>query len=192
MQRYWPLVMMGIVLWPAPGQPASAASFMLSERERAEAIQAGQKSVVTDEFGGEWKMRDEAGQTLTVMTAYHRLALAARNSAFKKELLKPREVESVLKDSEGKLTFWVTLRGGKPEFARFFAPILLGGGSEIQPTFVQNERTALRQEDGRYAARCLYIFPVEGLSPRDRVTLLVRDPDDKEMAKFTVDLSAMR
>lgn len=192
MRRYWSLVMVGIALWPATGQPAAAASFALTEQERLEAIRMGQRSVITEEFGAEWKVRDASGQTLTVMTSYHRLALAARNSAFKKEALKPREIEAVRREAEGKLAFWVTLRGGKPDFARFFAPVLLDGKSEIRASFVQNERTALREDDGRYAARCLYVFPIEGLNPRGRVILVVRDPDDREMAKFTVDLSAMR
>lgn len=192
MRRYWSLVMVGIALWPATGQPAAAASFALSERERLDAIRTGQRSVVREEFGAEWRARDDAGQALTVVTPYHRVALAARNAAFKKEVLRPRDIESVLKESEGKLAFWVTLRGGRPDFARFFAPVLLDGASEIKASFVQNERTALRDDDGRYAARCLYVFPAEGLDPRGRVTLVVRDPDDREMAKFTVDLSAMR
>jgi len=190
--RYWSLVMMGIALLPATGQPATAALLALSERERADAIRVGQRSVIGDDFGAEWRLRDGAGQTLTVMTAYHRLALAARNAAFKKEPLRPRDIESALKEVGGKLTFWATLRGGRPDFARFLAPVLLSGGAEIKASFTQNERTALREEDGRFAARCLYVFPTEGLDPRGRVTLVVRDADDKEMAKFTVDLAAMR
>lgn len=182
-----------IALWPASGQlAAAAASFTLGETERTDAIQAGRKSVVGDDFGAEWKATDGAGQTIRVMTPYHRLALAARNAAFRKQELKPREIESLLKDAQGKLALWVTLRGPRPDFARFLEPVLLGGPDELKATFVQNERTALREEDGRFAARCLYVFPAEGLSSRGRVTLVVRDPDSKEMAKFIVDLSAMR
>ncbi len=70
--------------------------------------------------------------------------------------------------------------------------VLLDGKTEVKPSFVQNERTALRGEDGRYAARCLYVFPAARLDPRGRFTLVIRDPDEKEMSKFTVDLSAMR
>ena len=172
--------------------PAAAASFALAEAERSDAVRAGQKSITFGDFGAEWRTRDAAGQTLLVMTPYHRLALAARNAAFKKEELKPRDVESLLKASENKLTFWVTLRGGSSDFARAFEPVLVGGPPDVKPSFVQNERTALREEDGRFVARCLYVFPAEGVAPRGRVTLLVRDADSKEMAKFTVDLSTMR
>jgi hypothetical protein len=189
MWRHAWLVLLAIAMWPVPAAPAS---FALAEAERRDAIRVGQRSVIHEEFGAEWRARDAGGQTLTVMTPYHRLSLAARQAAFKKDTLKPRDVESLLKESEGKLTLWVTLRGSRSDFARFFEPVLLGGPAEVKATFVQNERTALREEDGRFAARCLYVFPAEGLDARGRVTLLVRDPDSRERAKFTVDLSAMR
>ncbi|MEK7770467.1 MAG: hypothetical protein AAB335_05245 [candidate division NC10 bacterium] len=192
MRRLWVLVVVGVTLWPATGQPAAAASFALTEREQQEAIRLGRKSVVHEQIGGEWTSRNGSGETLTVVTPFHRLALAARNAAFKKEPLKPREIRAVLKETTGKLTVWVTLRGVTADFARFFEPALRDGKAEIKPSFVQNERTALRGEDGRYAARCLYVFDAETLNPKGRFTLIVRDPDEKEVSKFTLDLSAMR
>jgi hypothetical protein len=191
-RRYVFLALTATALGLAGAQSAGAASFTLGEPERVDALRTGQKSVTSDEFGAEWRTRDESGQTITVMTPYHRLALASRNATFKKEALKPRDIDSLLKESQGKLALWVTLLGGRADFARFFAPVLVGGSAEVQPSFVQNERTALRDEAGRYAARCLYVFPADGVDPRGRVTLVVRDPDSKEMAKFTLDLSAMR
>ena len=191
-RRYVGVALTAMALGLAGAQSAGAVSFTLAEPERADALRTGQKSVTSDQFGAEWRTRDESGQTITVMTPYHRLALASRNATFKKEALKPRDIDSLLKESQGKLALWVTLLGGRADFARFFAPVLLGGAAEIQPSFVQNERTALRDEGGRYAARCLYVFPAESVDPRGRVTLVVRDPDSKEMAKFTLDLSAMR
>src|SRR2546425_594221 len=59
-------------------------------------------------------------------------------------------------------------------------------------SIVQNERTALREEDGRYAAQCVYEFPTDGVDPKGRVVLVVKDADEREVAKFTVDLAAMR
>ena len=126
------------------------------------------------------------------MTPFYRLALAARNSAFQSKDLKPRDVETLLKGSEGKLAFWVTLRGGKSDFARFYAPEIIAGSQTVKASFVQNERTAIREEDGRYAAQCIYAFPFEGVDPKSRVVLVVRDAEEKEVAKFTVDLAAMR
>ncbi len=173
--------------------PGEAMSFALADRDREQAIRVGKKSIVEEQFGGEWRLKDGSGQTLVVMTPFHKLALAARNSTFRSQELKAKDVQSVLKDTEGKLNFRVTLRGGpKADFARFYAPTLLAGSQEVKASFVQNERTALREEDGRYAAQCVYEFPTDGVDPKGRVVLVVKDADEREVAKFTVDLAAMR
>ncbi len=175
------------------GRPLDAASFALATAERDEAIRVGRRSIVTDNFGAEWRVEgDRPGQSLTVMTPFHRLALAARNSAFKDQDLKPKDVDSLLKEQEGKLVLWATLRGSRADFARFYAPVLVRGPQEVKATFKQNERTALRDEDGSYTARCMYVFPIDGLDQKGKVMLVVKDSDDKQVARFTVDLSAMR
>jgi len=183
------LVLAAGLIGVAPGE---AVSFALTDHDREQAVRAGMKSVVTEEFGKEWRFTDASGQTLTVMTPFHRLALASRNSTFRSRELKPKDVEALMKDYEGKLAFRVTLRGGKTDFARFYAPTLVAGAQEVKASFVQNERTALREDDGRYAAQCLYVFPAERLNPKGRVVLVVKDADEREVAKFTVDLAAMR
>ena len=80
----------------------------------------------------------------------------------------------------------------REDFARFYAPRILLNDREIEPTFVQNERTALRTEGGGYLARCVYGFPVKELSPKGRGVLVVRDPDGKDITRFTIDLASMR
>jgi|HubBroStandDraft_6_1064221.scaffolds.fasta_scaffold47063_4 hypothetical protein len=173
--------------------PLDAALFTLTPRDRDEAVRIGRRSVINEDWGGEWRVEGGgAGQLVTVMTPFYRLALAARNQAFQDKELKPADVESVLKNQEGKLVFWATLRGTRADFARFYAPALVAHQLEIKALFTQNERTALRGEDGQYTAHCMYVFPVEGVDPRGTVTLLVRDADEKQVAKFTVDLSVMR
>lgn len=183
---------MAIGLSLACSAPGDAALFLLMPRDREEAVRVGRRSITREEWAGEWRVNGTAGQLVTVMTPFHRLALAARNSAFQDKELKPREIESVLKAQQGKVEFWATLRGDRVDFARFYAPLLMAQRREIKASFVQNERTALRGEDGRYTARCLYVFPAEGLDPRGAVTLLVRDGEEKTVATFTVDLSSMR
>lgn len=173
--------------------PLSAASFSLTEPETAAAIQVGQRSVVSEEFGQEWRVDRANGSSVTVLTPFHRVALAARNAAFKKETLKRREIEGVLKEHRGRLLFWARLHGTREDFARWYQPVLAAPGREaIAPSFVQNERTALRLEDGRYLARCFYAFPTAGLSPKGKITLRIQDPDGKDVERFTVDLGAMR
>jgi len=173
--------------------PAGAASFALSAADRDAAIKLGERSVTTDDFGAEWRVTgDGPGQVLTVMTPFHRLALAARNSAFRSEALRPKDAETAVKADSGVLTLWATLRGPKSDFARFYTPVLTNGRQEIKPMFAQNERTARREDDGTFTARCLYVFPIEGIKAGDRVTLVVKDGESKPVARFTVDLAAMR
>lgn len=178
--------------WLLGSAPLSAASFQLTPKEIQEAIQVGQRSVASEEFGVEWQVANSAGVTVTVVTPFYRLAQEARNTAFKEETLKPREVTRLLRESRGRLSFWATFRGLREDFARWYRPVLLVRGQAVKASFVQNERTALRQEDGRYLARCLYSFPTDGLQPRDRVTLVIRNQDEREIAKFSVDLAAIR
>jgi len=174
-------------------RPLDAASFSLTPGAREDAIRAGRRSIVTDDFEAEWRVRGDAlGETVTVMTPFHRLMLAARNSAFKSQELKPRDVDAALKDHEGRLVLWTTLRGTKADFARFYTPVLMVGQQELKPAFTQNEHTALREEDGRFIARCIYVFPTEGVDPNAKVTLLVKNSDEQGVARFTVDLAAMR
>jgi len=173
--------------------PLRAASFTLTPAERADAIRAGKRSVVSDDFGGEWKVKGEgSGKSLMVMTPFHRLALAARNSAFKSQELPPKEIDDLLRDQENRLTLWAALEGSKADFARFYTPVLVSGRQEIKPSFRQNERTARREDNGRYTARCLYVFPMEQIKTSEPLTLIVKDADDKQVAKFTLDLAAMR
>ena len=158
--RCLPFLVLAVALMAAT--PGEAVSFALTDRDRDQAIRAGKKSIVADEFGAEWRVKDAAGQTVIVMTPFHRLALAARNSAFQSEELKPAGRRVAAQESEGRLVFWVTVRGGKSDFARFYTPVLIAGAHEIKASFTQNERTALREEDGSYAAQCMYVFPAAG------------------------------
>lgn len=175
------------------GAPLSAASFSLTSPEIQAAIRFGQRAIVNEKFDREWNLTSASGETLKVVTPFFRLAQAARNAAFKSGTLKQREIDSLLKEHQGRLVLWADLRGTREDFARWYQPVLVvQGKAEIKPDFVQNERTALRQADGRFLSRSIYAFPANDLDGKGRVTLLVRDSDDKEVARFVVDLSAMR
>jgi hypothetical protein len=168
-----------------------AVSFTLSEAERQAAIRAGERSTTGEGFDREWRVSAD-GETATVLTPFHRLLIAARHAAFKNTSLKPAEVERTLKQDAGRLVVAVQLRGTREDFARHYAPRLLAGEREIKPAFVQNERTAMRQDDGRFVARCLYGFPVRDLTGRERVALRVADAEGRAVSRFTLDLSTMR
>lgn len=171
---------------------AAAASFTLDQRQVQEAVEVGERSVTREGVGDEWRVRNAAGDVLTVMTPFHRLAVAARHAAFRKEPLKPRDRDRLLKAHQDRLVFWVELKGAQEDFARFYVPRLIADARHVEPTFTQNERTALRGEDGTFIARSVYGFPTKALSGTSKVILVVRDGDGRDVASFTVDLASMR
>jgi len=170
---------------------AAAASFTLGDADKRAAMGVGERGTTSEDFDREWRLSHDGGD-VSVLTPFHRLAVAARHAAFKNESLKPAEIERVLKKDAGRLVVWVSLRGRSEDFARYYAPRLMQGTREIRPAFVQNERTAVRQDDGVYVARCVYGFPVRDLDGRARVALLVADADGRDVSRITIDLSAMR
>jgi len=184
------LLVLTVVLLIPP--TAHAAALTLNERLKQEALQTGQKSITVDTFDAEWKMSNGSGETVTILTPFHRLALAARNAAFKNEPLKPGEPDRLLRDQGDRLLLWAQLKGTREDFARYYVPRLLLGDREIAASFVQNERTALREEGGHYIARCVYGFPTKELTGSSRVVLAVRNPDGADVSRFTIDLSTMR
>jgi len=169
-----------------------AATLVLTERQQQEAIQAGEQSVTAEAFDAEWRVTGAAGETATVMTPFHRLAIAARHAAFNGKPLKPGEPAKILKETRERLVFWVSLRGASENFARYYVPRLLVGDREIKASFVQNERTAMRQEDGVYLARCVYGFPTREVKGGERVALVIGDGDGRDIRRFTIDLARMR
>lgn len=172
--------------------PAAAASLTLSQGEKTEALRVGRRSITLETFDTEWRAVNGRAETVLVITPFHRLVLAARNAAFKNERMKPDEPDKILKEHGARVLFWVTLRGDREDFARFYEPRLVGGDLEIEPTFVQNERTAVRDASGAFLARCAYGFPTKELSGKSRVALVIRDVDGRDVSRFAVDLSAMR
>jgi len=184
------LVIAAVVLGAAG--VAAAASFTLDDADKRAAIHAGERSTLAEGFDREWRVNGEGGQNLLVLTPFHRLLLASRNATFKNESIKPVEVERVLKQDVQRLIVWATLRGHSADFARHYVPRLQDGDREIRATFVQNERSARRQEDGRYLAHCVYGFATATLNPKGRVVLVVRDQDGREVTRFSVDLAAVR
>ncbi|MGH7393747.1 MAG: hypothetical protein ACREM3_30470 [Candidatus Rokuibacteriota bacterium] len=185
------LAVLGLLLG-AWSEAVGAASLTLGDQERAEALLVGQRSITSETFGAEWRIVNGGGESVSVMTPFHRLALAARHSAFKNEPLNARDQERLVHDLRDRLMLWVELHGDREDFARFLAPRLSVGDRLIQPSIVQNERTAIREDGGRYLARCVYWFPVKDVGGDSRVTLLIRTPEGQERTRFDIDLAKMR
>ncbi|MBI1846319.1 MAG: hypothetical protein HYR86_05025 [Candidatus Rokubacteria bacterium] len=171
---------------------AAAAWLALTDKLQAEALRTGQKSITADVWGGEWRIEHAPGESVTVITPFHRLAIAARNAAFENRPVKPADQEEILSALKDRLLFSVHLTGRREDFARFYAPRLLVHDLEIEPAFVQNERTALKQEGGTYLARNTYAFPVKDIDPRGKAVLLIRDQDGHPVIRFAIDFAKMR
>jgi hypothetical protein len=169
-----------------------AASFALTDQQVQQAIQIGERSITEESLGDEWRVQQGNGPVVTVMTPFHRVALAARHAAFRNEVLTPRERQRLLRAQKDRIVFWVELKGVREDFARFFTPRLVVAGRELEASFTQNERTAARADDGGYLARCVYGFPTKHVAPTGRVTLLVRDGEGRDITSVPIDLSTMR
>jgi hypothetical protein len=174
--------------------PAAAASFTLNAQQQEQALAVGRRSITSETFEGEWRIGGGTGtgESVVVITPFYRLVLAARHAAFKNEPVKPGDREKMLSELKDRLLFWVHLRGKSEDFARYYTPRLVIEDREIEPAFVQNERTSLRQGGGAFLARSVYAFPNKGLTPTSRVVLVVRDPDGALVTRFDIDLAKMR
>jgi hypothetical protein len=183
-----------LVLW---GAPASAPALVgdLTPTGIRDAIDTGIAAVTQDDFGEEWQLRLPGGEDIVVSTPFSRLALTARQIAIKGEVMTEKQQKEQIDRGKGRIQLLVTMHGGPSRtFARFYTPVLQVDGKEIKATFVQNERTPIPEDDGRLAARNVYVFPLEGLPKDGVVTLVVRDapPEQKEVLRAKLDLSKFR
>jgi hypothetical protein len=176
--------------WPGPARALVPA---LSPEDIQEALEAGAKGVAQEDFGEEWHVPLSGGGEIVVTTPFSRLAFAARQAALKGEPLSDKQRQEQIERGKGKLQLLVTMMGPAVDFARWFQPELRVGQRQVKPTFSQNERTALKLEEGGYAARNVYVFPLEGLPPRGVVTLVVtHSVEGREVLRAAVDLSKFR
>lgn len=172
---------------------ANAAFLTLTEPQQAEALRVGQRSVSTEaRFDTEWRIENPAGESVTVMTPFYRLALASRNAAFKNEPIKPQDRDKLLQQVRDRLMVWVELHGPREDFARYYTARLLMADREIEPSFVQNERTGLRRANGSFLARSVYAFPNRELTPDAKLVLVIRDPGGQQISRFAIELGKMR
>jgi hypothetical protein len=183
-----------LLTWGAPA-PVRALVGDLTPDGIREAIDAGVAAVTQDDFGEEWQLQLPGGEDIVVSTPFSRLAQTARQVAMKGEALTEKQQKEQIDRGKGRLQLLVTMHGGPSRtFARFYTPVLVVGGKEIKASFVQNERTPIPEDDGRLAARNVYVFPLEGLPKDGTVTLVVRDapPEQKEVLRAKLDLGKFR
>ena len=173
--------------------PAAALLAQLTPAQVEEALETGRQAVAEEEFGDEWRVALPDGGEIVVSTPFSRVAFAARQATFRGEPLTDKQRQEAVDRGKGRIQLLVTMFGKAPDFARWYQPVLRVDGREVKASFAQNERTALRGEDGRYAARNVYVFPLEGLPARGRVTLVVRHQiEQTELLRASLDLGKMR
>jgi hypothetical protein len=183
------LLLLGLLLGP---RAALALLPTLGDADIEAALEAGRQGVAQEDFGEEWRVPLPDGE-IVVTTPFARLAQAARQAALKGDPLSDKQRAEQLDRGKGRIQLMVTMRGGSVDFARWFQPVLMVGDKEVKPSFVQNERTGLRLEDGRFAARNVYVFPLEGIPPRGTVTLVVQHSVERKVVlRAPLDLSKMR
>ena len=188
------LALAALLLWGAPRTEPALVGDLTPDGIR-EAIDAGVAAITQDDFGEEWQLQLPGGEDIVVSTPFSRLALTARQIAMKGEVLTEKQQKEQIARGKGRIQLLVTMHGGPSRtFARFYTPVLLVNGKEVKASFVQNERTPIPEDDGRLAARNVYVFPLEGLPKNGTVTLVVRDapPDQKEVLRAKLDLSKFR
>jgi hypothetical protein len=171
--------------------PAIMASLSADDIRRA--IDEGARAIAKEDFGEEWRVQLPRGEEILVTTPYARIAYAARRAAFKEEPLADKQLQEQVERGQGKLQLQVTMYGREVDFARWYQAVLRLGTREVKATFTQNERTALKMEDGRFAARNIYVFPLEGIPAQGVVTLVVQHSiERKEILRASLDLGKMR
>lgn len=180
-----------LVAWALP---AAALVGDLSPAQVQEAIEAGTASLAQDDFADEWRLALPGGEEIVVTTPFSRLALAARQAAMKGEPLSDRDRQEQIDRGLGRIQLMVTMFGRARDFARWYQPLLRVGDREVKATFVQNERSPRPLPTGGYAARNVYVFPLEGLPATGTVTLIVRGapPELKEVLRAAIDLGKFR
>jgi hypothetical protein len=184
---------LALLAWAVHG-PAPALVGDLTADGIQQAIDAGTAGLTQDDFADEWQLRLPGGEEVVVSTPFSRLAQAARQAALKNEPLTEKQRQEQIDRGKGRIQLLVTMPGPSRDFARFYQPALVVNGQEIKATFVQNERTPLPVGNRQYAARNVYVFPLEGLPKDGSITLVVRDapPELKEVLRAKLDLGKFR
>lgn len=180
------------ILLLTAGGSAAETWLVPDEARLREAIAVGERSLVAEAFDAEWRVANGAGESVRVLTPFHRVVLAARQAAFRGSAFGPADARRLVGEQDRRLVLWVALHGPREDFARHYAPRLVVGDRDIKAVFVQNERTAAPRPEGGFVAQCLYGFPTRDLPDGARVALVVADADGREVSRFVIDLGAMR
>jgi hypothetical protein len=126
-----------------------------------------------------------------LMTEFLSVAFAAEAASKNMQSMQPWDVQDAIARASGKLVFSVTTYGDKPDYADALRGWVIDGKREIQNTHWQNG-TPEPAEGGTYVADSTFWFPIEGVDPDAKVTLVIRQTGTDREWRFPFDLSLMR
>lgn len=177
-----------------PGQ-ARAIWVNLTPEQKDQALKIGgfQASMGNPtRFMEKWSVNLGPGKgAALLMTEFLSIAFAAEDASKNFKSLQPWEVEDARARASGKLVFSVTTFGDQPGYAQALRGWVVDGKREIQNTHWQNG-TAEAAEGGGYVADSTFWFPMEGIDPEAKITLVIRQSGTEKEWRFPFDLSQMR
>jgi len=178
----------------SPG-PARAIWVDLTPEQTDQALKVGgfQASMGNSaRFLEKWSVNLGKGKgAALLMTEFLSVAFAAESASRNFASLQPWEVQDARARASGKLVFSVTTFGDKADYADGLRGWVIDGKRQVQNTHWQNG-TPEAAEDGGYVADSTFWFPMEGIDPEAKITLLVRHAETGQEWRFPFDLAQMR
>jgi hypothetical protein len=176
-------------------RPAQAIWVDLTPEQTEQALKIGgfQASMGNSaRFMEKWSVNLGPGKgAALLMTEFLSVAFAAEAASRNFASLQPWEVQDARARASGKLVFSVTTFGDKADYADGLRGWVIDGKREVQNTHWQNG-TPEPAEGGGYVADSTFWFPMEGIDPEAKITLLIRHEATGKEWRFPFDLSQMR
>lgn len=188
--------LLAAVLLSGPAiRPAAAIWVNLTPEQTERALKIGgfQASMGNSaRFMEKWSVNLGPGKgAALLMTEFLSVAFAAEAAAKNFASLQPWEVQDARARASGKLVFSVTTFGDNANYADGLRGWVIDGKRQVQNTHWQNG-TPEPAEGGGYVADSTFWFPMEGIDPEAKITLLIRHAGTGREWRFPFDLSQMR
>lgn len=171
---------------------------MLTEKDIKEAVNYGieNKDLSYSELLKDWRKDLGYGVgSATLITPYASLAILGRESALSFREPTGHEIAHKLKELEGKLSFDCTLYGEEIDsylkckaelWYKLYRRDPIEAKVPASPDYTRNYPAP-----PKFLVSCIFNFSMEGVGANDTVTLIIKDPNGKEL-RFTFDLSEFK
>lgn len=176
---------------------ANAIIINLTQNQIKEAIDYGKKRnlILLGDFSDSWSVRlSKKEGWATLYTGYHNLAFKARKASIENYELSKQKIAEALAISD-LLTFTISIFGDSIDFAQEYHASLRVNGKMISPVFEYApeyaEPSEFWPEMPDHVAGCVAKFPLDGISPTSKVTLIMK-PFDGDVLEYDFDLSRMK